>query len=209
MAGAADQFVLDALSRGPVPASDVIEAGKAAGLSARQIRRGRERLGVTCTQAGSTEHGRHWLWSLPGVQVPPTATEAAPAMTASTMDLGPSMDLMDNGIDDRPINDATDDWQAPPVERAQAMERDQPMERDRPRSKPKGQVPPLAGADEHDECSKCGRMTCGVCGSEVPAHRARAHREGRDSAWPQCPAQSVVRERPRSWSEQLFGVISS
>src|SRR5215217_3057131 len=67
--------------------------------------------------------------------------------------------------------------------------------------KPKRQVPP------GDVCTECGRMTCEACGAEIPAHRVRAHREGRDGARPQCPLQDIramapERERPRDASAE-------
>src|SRR5215207_10448639 len=74
--------------------------------------------------------------------------------------------------------------------------------------KPKRQVPP------GDVCTECGRMTCEACGAEIPAHRVRAHREGRDGARPQCPLQDIramalERERPRSFANRLFGTVAA
>jgi hypothetical protein len=62
-------------------------------------------------------------------------------------------------------------------------------------------------------CGECGRMTCEACGAEIPAHRVRAHREGRDGARPECPLHDVraialERERPRSFADRLFGTVS-
>jgi hypothetical protein len=57
-------------------------------------------------------------------------------------------------------------------------------------------------------------MTCEACGAEIPAHRVRAHREGRDGARPQCPLQDIramalERERPRSFANRLFGTVAA
>jgi hypothetical protein len=57
-------------------------------------------------------------------------------------------------------------------------------------------------------------MTCAASGAEIPAHRGRVHREGRDGARPECPLQDVraialERERPRSFADRLFGAVAS
>lgn len=111
------------------------------------------------------------------------------------------------------------DWehvgvQVPPPPPVSAMEPERVMDVPRHAARRERQAPRPKYEGDHEICTECNRMTCGVCGAEIPAHRARAHREGRDGARPECPIQDVraialERERPRSFAEQLFGVVAS
>lgn len=60
----AEDFLLELLRAGPLPASDVQEQAKACGLAWRTVQRARERMGVRTSRTGFGKEGA-WHWSLP------------------------------------------------------------------------------------------------------------------------------------------------
>lgn len=62
----AEGFLRELLAAGPVMAREAEDEAKAGGISARTLRRARERLGVVPRKAGQPgETGQHWQWALP------------------------------------------------------------------------------------------------------------------------------------------------
>ena len=59
-----ETFLMDILANGPVPATIVEARGAAHGITRKQLRRARERMGIIpCKEIGKI-NGR-WLWALP------------------------------------------------------------------------------------------------------------------------------------------------
>lgn len=76
----AESFLRELLAGGPVLARDAEDEAKAGGISARTLRRARERLGVAPRKAGQPgEAGQHWQWALPEGGQPPEPDASNPA----------------------------------------------------------------------------------------------------------------------------------
>ena len=63
-----------ALAGGPLPGTQGLKEAKEAGVTEKQLRLAREKLGVELTKVGYGK-GSQWIWALPGQNVPDTPTD--------------------------------------------------------------------------------------------------------------------------------------
>jgi len=60
-----EQFLMDALSAGPLPCTDVQDAALMAGFSSSTIRQVKERTGIRSEWHGTVTESGRWWWSWP------------------------------------------------------------------------------------------------------------------------------------------------
>ena len=78
-------LLMDVLANGPVPATIVEARGAAHGITRKQLRRARERMGIVPFKETGKINGR-WLWALP----PHNPTVAAPPDAPSSRAASPA-----------------------------------------------------------------------------------------------------------------------
>jgi putative DNA primase/helicase len=74
------EWLADLLAGGAMPAADVLQSARKAGLTDKALRRAREKLGIKSRKQGGHFGGSPgWVWELPALKMPSTAEDAQPA----------------------------------------------------------------------------------------------------------------------------------